>query len=95
MAAYLIADVEITDPERYREYIRLVPATIAKYGGKFLVRGGRAERLEGSWDPKRIVVLEFKTFERAMEWWGSEDYRGPKNLRQAASVTNMILVEGA
>ena len=95
MAAYIIVDVEITDPVRYAEYIRVVPPTIAKYGGRFLVRGGNAETLEGSWKPGRVVVVEFPTFEKAREWWESEEYRGPRALRQSASVTDMILVEGA
>ena len=95
MAAYIIVDVEITDPVRYAAYIRVVPPTIAKYGGRFLVRGGNAETLEGSWKPGRVVVVEFPTFEKAREWWESEEYRGPKALRQSASVTDMILVEGA
>jgi len=94
MAAYVIVDVEITDPALYAAYIRVVPPTIAKYGGRFLVRGGRAEMLEGSWSPKRVVVLEFPTFEQAMAWWESEEYRDPKALRQSASITDMILVEG-
>jgi uncharacterized protein (DUF1330 family) len=94
MPAYVIVDVEITDPELYAAYIRVVPPTIAKYGGRFLVRGGKAETLEGSWSPKRVVVLEFPTFEQAREWWESEEYRDPKALRQSASVTDMILVEG-
>jgi uncharacterized protein (DUF1330 family) len=94
MAAYVIVNVEITDPERYAAYIRVVPPTIAKYGGRFLVRGGKAETLEGSWSPKRVVVLEFPTFERAREWWESEEYHDPKTLRQSASITDMILVEG-
>ncbi len=95
MAAYIIVDVEITDPVRYAAYIRVVPPTIAKYGGRFLVRGGKAEMLEGSWKPRRVVVVEFPTFEKAREWWESEEYRGPRALRQSASVTDMILVEGA
>ena len=95
MAAYIIVDVEITDPVRYAAYIRVVPPTIAKYGGRFLVRGGKAETLEGSWKPGRVVVVEFPTFEKAREWWESEEYRGPRALRQSASVTDMILVEGA
>ena len=95
MAAYIIVDVEITDPVRYAAYIRVVPPTIAKYGGRFLVRGGKAETLEGSWKPRRVVVVEFPTFEKAREWWESEEYRGPRALRQSASVTDMILVEGA
>ena len=94
MAAYIIVDVEITDPVRYAEYIRVVPPTIAKYGGRFLVRGGNAETLEGSWKPGRVVVVEFPTFEKAREWWESEEYRGPRALRQSASVTDMILVQG-
>ena len=94
MAAYVIVDVEITDPALYAAYIRVVPPTIAKYGGRFPVRGGRAEMLEGSWSPKRVVVLEFPTFEQAMAWWESEEYRDPKALRQSASITDMILVEG-
>jgi len=94
MPAYVIVDVEITDPIRYAAYMSLVPPTIARYGGRFLVRGGKAEGLEGAWSPKRVVVLEFPTFERAREWWASEEYRGPKALRQSASVTRMILVEG-
>ena len=94
MAAYIIVDVEITDPVRYAEYIRVVPPTIVKYGGRFLVRGGNAETLEGSWKPGRVVVVEFPTFEKAREWWESEEYRGPRALRQSASVTDMILVQG-
>ena len=94
MAAYVIVDVEITDPALYAAYIRVVPPTIAKYGGRFLVRGGRAETLEGSWSPKRVVVVEFPTFEQAKAWWESEEYRDPKALRQSASITDMILVEG-
>jgi len=94
MSAYIIVDVEVTDPQRYAEYIQAVPPTIAKYGGKFLVRGGRAETLEGAWDPKRIVVLQFESFKRAMEWWASEEYEAPKALRQSASVADMIVVEG-
>jgi len=94
MAAYLIVDIDVRDPERYAEYVKAVPPTIAKYGGKYLARGGRAERIEGEWSPKRFVVLEFPTYEMAKEWWSCEEYRGPKALRQSASVANMILAEG-
>jgi uncharacterized protein (DUF1330 family) len=95
MAAYVIVDIEITDRDKYSEYIKVAPESIAKYGGAYLVRGGRAEKLEGSWEPKRVVVLQFESFDRARDWWSSTEYDGPKALRQAASVTNMILVEGA
>jgi uncharacterized protein (DUF1330 family) len=94
MSAYLFVSIEITDPVRYAEYVQLVPASLARYGGKYLARGGRAERLEGAWEPKRVVLLEFESFERALAWWSSEDYTGPKALRHSAAVTNMILVEG-
>ena len=94
MAGYIIAEVQVNDPEAYERYKAAVPATLAAYGGKFVVRGGRAERLEGEWEPKRIVVLEFESVEQAKAWWNSEEYAGPKQLRQSASHTNMIVVEG-
>lgn len=94
MPAYIIADIVITNPARYAEYVKVVPETIFKYGGRFVVRGGTTETLEGSWSPRRIVVLEFPTFERAKEWWASEDYRAPKALRQSASIGSLIVVQG-
>ncbi len=95
MRGYIIVDVRITDPDRYQEYRKSVPATLEAYGGRFLARGGKTETLEGDWDSGRIVVLEFESVERARAWWASEEYRAPKALRQSASVTRMILVEGA
>jgi uncharacterized protein (DUF1330 family) len=94
MAGYIVADVQITDPEAYEQYKAAVPATLAAYGGKFLVRGGRTEILEGDWEPNRIVVLEFESAEKAKAWWSSQEYAAPKQLRQSASLTKMILVEG-
>ena len=94
MAAYVIVDVEITDPVKYQEYVEVVPPTISGYGGRFLVRGGKAEKLEGDWEPKRVVILEFESMERAKQWWASHEYDAPKKLRQSASVANMIVVEG-
>ena len=93
MAAYVIVDVRVTDPVKFEEYKKLVPATIAAFGGKYLARGGRAEMLEGGWDPERIVILEFPTLERAREWWASETYRQPKAMRQQCATTRMIVVE--
>ena len=95
MAAYVIVDLEVTDPAGFEEYRKVVPATIEKYGGKYLVRGGRMETLEGDWSPKRVVVLEFESVERAKEWWSSEDYREPKALRQRTAKTSAIVVEGS
>jgi len=94
MPAYIIAEIEVTDPERYDEYRKLVPATLAAYGGRFVVRGGAAERLEGTQDPARIVIIEFDSVEQAKRWWSSEEYREAKALRQEAAEGRMIVVEG-
>ena len=94
MAAYVIADVEVTDQEAYARYRSVVAPTIEAHGGKFLARGGMAETLEGDWIPRRVVVLEFESLERAKQWWASEEYREPKALRQSASISRMIVVEG-
>ena len=95
MAAYVIVDVDIHDAALYDEYRKRVPATIEKYGGKFLVRGGKFEKLEGSWQPTRLVVLEFPSMDQAKRWYDSEEYREPKTLRLRASKASAILVEGA
>jgi uncharacterized protein (DUF1330 family) len=91
---YIIANVEIHDEAAYEAYRTHVPATIEAYGGRFVVRGGPIERLEGDWEPSRIVVLEFPSVERAREWWASEEYREPKALRQAASTGTLLLLQG-
>ena len=95
MPAYLIVDLEVTDPAGFEEYRQLVPGTIQKYGGHYLVRGGTVETLEGDWQPKRVVVLEFPSLEQAKRWYNSEDYRDPKALRFKTAKTKLILVEGA
>jgi uncharacterized protein (DUF1330 family) len=95
MAGYIVANIEITDPARYKEYVQSSPASIAAYGGRFVVRGGKTEVLEGDWTPGRFVVIEFESAERARQWWASEEYRAPKALRQSASISRMIVVEGA
>ncbi len=94
MPAYVIAEVTITDPQGFDEYRQMVPATIAKYGGKFIVRGGQMEKMEGNWEPKRLVILEFDSAERAKQWWASEEYREAKALRQRTALTNLVIVEG-
>lgn len=94
MKAYVIVDVTITDPSRYEEYKKLTPASVEPFGGKFIVRGGTAERLEGDWQPGRIVVIEFPSLEKAKEWWSSDVYAPAKALRQSASITQMIVAEG-
>jgi uncharacterized protein (DUF1330 family) len=95
VAAYVIAEIEITNPEGYKEYTIHVPATIAKYGGRFLVRGGAAEVLEGDWPQKRRVIIEFASLEAARRWWNSPEYEKPKAMRRANSQGRLILLEGA
>jgi uncharacterized protein (DUF1330 family) len=94
MAAYIIVDVEVTDPTGFEEYRKQVPATVEKYGGKFLVRGGKCDTLEGEWHPKRLVVLEFPSVEQAKKWYDSEEYRAPKALRFRTSRAQLLLAEG-
>lgn len=95
MKAYIIVDVKVTDPVKYDAYKKLTPGSLVPYEGKFIVRGGETEILEGSWTPGRFVVIEFPSKEKAKAWWSSEGYAPAKALRQSASVTQMILVEGA
>ena len=94
MAAYVIAEVEVQDKDRYETYKRMVPPTLAAYGGRFVVRGGEVETLEGGWSPGRLVILEFPSAERAKAWWDSEEYAAAKALRQATAHTRMIVVAG-
>ena len=95
MKGYIIVDIQITDPDRYSDYKKLTPGSLVPYDGRFLVRGGETETLEGGWNPGRMVVLEFPTVEKAREWWSSDGYAPAKALRQSASITRMVLVEGA
>lgn len=94
MAAYIIVDVTISDPVAYEEYKKLTPSSISAFDGKFIVRGGQTDTLEGDWSPQRIVVLEFPTVQRAKEWWSSSDYAPAKSIRQRSASTRMILVQG-
>ena len=95
MAAYVIGEIDVTDPAAYDEYRRQVLATVTKYGGKFLVRGGRIDALEGGWSPRRVVVLEFASMEQAQKWYRSPEYAPLIKLRQKASKGKLIAVEGA
>ena len=94
MAAYLIAEIDVIDPARFDEYRSKVLATIEKYGGRYLVRGGSAKALEGGADPKRMVVLEFPDMAALERWHDSDDYRLLKALRQQSASTRLIAVEG-
>ncbi len=94
MAAYAIVQVEITDPARFEEYKVQVPATIEKYGGKYLARGGAFAVLDGDWPTERTVILEFPTMDDAKRWYDSPEYAGPKALRKQAARVNIVVVEG-
>ncbi len=104
MPAYVFANIEVTDPVLYEEYVtdpvlyeeyrKGVPATIAQYGGRYVARGGAAEGLEGSYAPQRVVILEFPSVERAKAWWNSPEYRPLCALRRRAARGDLLLVEG-
>ena len=94
MLAYVIAEIDVHNPQDYEEYKKMVPSTITAYGGRYLARGGKTEILEGKWSPKRIAILEFESMERAKEWLHSELYGPTKKIRHASAKTNMILIEG-
>ena len=95
MVAYVINDMEVTDPKLLDEYKKLSPATVAQYGGRFLARGGRTETVEGAWAPKRLVILEFPSFDQAKAWVNSAEYAPARRLRQRGSRSNIVIVEGA
>ena len=94
MSAYVIAEVEVTDPGKFEEYRKLVPPTIEAFGGRYVVRGGAIDGREGDWQPKRIVVIEFDDMERAKAWHDSDLYAPARALREASANTRMIVVEG-
>ena len=94
MSAYIIVEIDVQDPVGYQDYKKLAGPTVEARGGKYIVRGGRTEVLEGDWQPKRIVVLEFSSMDAAREWLNCEEYREPRKMRHRTARTNMILVEG-
>jgi uncharacterized protein (DUF1330 family) len=94
MAAYVIVDIDITDPLRYEEYRKLAGPTVAAHGGKYVARGGKVTTLEGDWRPGRIVVLEFPSAEKAKAWWDAADYRKARAIRHESAKSRMIVVEG-
>ncbi len=94
MPAYIVVEVEVHDPNRYEDYKRMVPPSLTPYGGRFIVRGGKVETLEGDWSPKRFVIVEFPSLEKAKAWWSSPEYSEAKALRQATAKSQMIVVEG-
>lgn len=94
MPAYVIVDVTVNDPAAFEEYRLATPATVAAYDGRFLARGGAVEALEGQWLPKRLVMIEFPSIERAKQWLISPEYSAIKDIRHRAADAKMIIVEG-
>ena len=94
MPAYLIVETDILDPEQYERYKAASPAAVAAGGGRFVARGGELAVLEGDWEPKRLVVLEFENLEAAKRFYESADYQEVKKLRDGAATLRMVAVQG-
>jgi uncharacterized protein (DUF1330 family) len=95
MAVYMIVETkEVKDKKKYGEYIRIVPETIEKFGGRYLVRGGETEVVEGDWNPQRLIVVEFESMDKFRNWWNSPEYRAIAHLREGSVKTNAVVVEG-
>jgi len=94
MPAYVIVDIEITDNAGFADYRKGVVPLVQRYGGKYVAVSDRVETLEGSWRPKRVVMIEFESLKRAQEWFTCEEYRPLCKIRSRTAKTKMILVEG-
>lgn len=94
MTAYIILDIEVTDPVGYEDYKKLATPTVALYGGKYIVRGGKHEVIEGEWSPNRLAVLAFENVERAKAWLDSPEYAEAKALRHKYAKSKTVIVEG-
>jgi len=94
MAAYFIFDIDVHDPAGMRAYLESVPGTLTKYGGRYIVRGGKFEVVEGNWQPTRVVMLEFPSTEQAKNWYHCEEYKDIKAARHKSARTDIVLVEG-
>ena len=95
MAAYVIADVDVTDPDLFAEYRKLVLPIVEMYGGRYIVRGGESQVIEGDWTPHRTVVIQFDSVERAREWYDSPEYTPVKDMRFRSANTSVLIVDGA
>jgi uncharacterized protein (DUF1330 family) len=94
MTAYVIVDINVTDPVRYEDYKRLAAPTVELYGGKYIARGGKTETLEGDWSPTRLVILQFDNTEQAKSWLNSTEYSAARSLRHETANSNMVVIEG-
>lgn len=94
MTAYVIVDINVTDPVRYEDYKQLAAPTVELYGGKYIARGGKTETLEGDWSPTRLVILQFEGIEQAKNWLNSPEYSEARNLRHQTAISQMVVIEG-
>lgn len=94
MTAFVIVDINVTDPVRYEDYKKLAAPTVELYGGKYIARGGKTEVLEGEWEPTRLVILQFDNIEQAKIWHDSVEYSEAKHLRHETAISKMVVIEG-
>ncbi len=94
MAGYVVVQVSIHDPEGFAVYAGMVPPTLEKFGGRYLVRGGNWVNVEGEWNPERLVIIEFDSVEQAKNWWASDEYAPAKQLREQTTTSKLLIVEG-
>lgn len=94
MVAYVIADVDVTDPVEYEAYKQLVTSSIAAYGGRYIARAGSIEVIEGGWTPKRLVILQFDQIEQMKAWLASPEYSAAKQVGQHTAIINLVTIEG-
>ena len=94
MSAFVIFEVDVKDPERYEQYRAAAPATLSGFGGRYIARGGRTECLEGEWEPKRVVLLEFPSYEQARAWFDSSEYAAAREIRSGAAEATIVVVDG-
>ena len=94
MSAYLIANVNVKDAEKFKDYAKATPGVIKQFGGRFLAVGGDVEVCEGNWNPKRLVLVEFESMEKAMQFYNSPEYKPLIELRQSSADSDLLFVEG-
>ena len=94
MPAYVVANIDVHDKERYEEYKTMSAKSLKPFGGRFIVRAAPTQTLEGTWSPKRFVIIEFPSLELAHRWWNSDEYAPAKKLRQETSHADLIVVDG-
>ena len=94
MAGYLIGTIEVKNPEAYKEYLAKVTDIVKKFGGEYLVRAGEYTEIEGKWKYSRNVVIKFPSYETALNWYNSDEYKPVKKIREENSNGNIIIIEG-